>query len=414
MPKPAKALPAITVSRLKNEGLHFVGVTGLYLQVGKNPAHRSWILNVTTSTGRRRLGLGAYPAVSLVDATLAASAMRRELVTGTDPTAVKQAAATEKKAKKAAAADLKKANKNTFDTCAAQYIKAKRHGWKNAKHAAQWTTTLKTYASPFIGQLPVKDITRAHVLAALQPIWITKTETASRVRGRIEAVLDYAKSLDLRTGDNPAAWAGGLESILAAPRKVATEKNHAALDYERMGAFMAGLRTELCILTATRSNEARAAKWCDIDLDNAVWTIPAAGMKKGKAHTVALSTQAIDLLRTVPRFAGVEYVFATREDGYASETTLRQLLTRLDYWVTTEGELRRITTHGFRAAFRTWAEETTDTPRAVVEFALAHGLKDRTEAAYQRSNLLEKRRPLMQLWANHCDNDNPPNSFDNV
>lgn len=383
---------------------------GLYLKIGSTPTAKSWILRTQAIEGQRKYGLGGYPAVTLADARKAVTALRIGLLAGIDPAAEKTA----KRAKRLES----KANAVTFDQCAARYIEAKRLEWQNIKHAAQWSSTLKTYASPVIGKLHVKDIKRAHVLEVLTPIWPTKTETAGRVRGRIEAVLDYAKSLDLRTGDNPAQWRGGLQSVLAAPKKVTPVVNQPSLSYTRLNEFMALLKAsqgmgarclEFAILTAARSNEAAGATWAEIDLDAALWTIPAQRMKKKKAHFVPLSTQAIELLRSLPVFFGNPHVFASpsKQGAAVVGDTLLVLAKRL-----AKGMNEQVTTHGFRATFNEWAANCTDFDSQTVQFALAHSLSDSVEAAYQRTTLIEKRKPLMQAWANRCSGNNLPSSFD--
>ncbi len=396
MPKIAKELNALTVGRLKKQGSYAVGkVAGLYLNVGANPQARNWTLCVMTATGRREFGLGAYPALTLADAHKKAQALKDTIKAGIDPVA-------ESKANKSRA-KAAKAKNITFTQLAADYIAAKEHEWRNPKHRDQWANTLNTYAAPFIGELIVKDIDRAHVIAALSPIWLTKTETATRLRGRIEKILDYAKSLDLRTGDNPAAWKGGLESVLAKPSKVKQVEHHAALNHAHIGIFMVQLKgkegagarcLEFCILTATRSGEARGATWAEFDLDAALWTIPAQRMKAGKAHTVPLSTQALALLRTMPRFT-TDYVFpSTKQGQQLSDMTLTAVLRRMGAGVTA---------HGFRSTFRDWAANCTTFDRQTCEHALAHQLPNKVEAAYQRSTMLEKRKALMQAWADRCD-----------
>lgn len=289
-----------------------------------------------------------------------------------------------------------------FQQCAEHYIEAKRAGWKNAKHAAQWGATLTQYAFPIIGTLNVADVTLPHVLKILEPIWTTKTETASRLRGRIQSVLDYATARGYRTGDNPARWTGHLKELLPAPGKVARVEHHAALPWQEVGAFMAELRQqagmgaralELAILTAARSGEVRGATWAEVDLAQAVWTIPANRMKARKEHRVPLSAEAVELLRTLPRIAGSELLFPNSKGAALSDMTLSAVLKRMG---------RAVTAHGFRSTFRDWAGECTAYPREVIEHALAHQLRDRAEAAYARGTLFDKRRRLMAEWAQFC------------
>ena len=292
----------------------------------------------------------------------------------------------------------------TFETCAKAYIKGKSHEWKNDKHADQWTNTLTTYAYPVIGgAMLVRDVEMSHVLKILEPIWTTKTETASRLRGRIESVLDYATARGYRKGDNPARWRGHLDKILGTPSKVATVEHHAALPCGEIGAFMVDLRAqpgmgaralEFAILTAARSGEVRGATWSEIDTDAATWTIPAVRMKAGKEQRVPLSDAAVALLEQLPRVKGSEIVFPNNKGGPLSDMTLTAVLRRME---------RKITAHGFRSTFRDWAGETTAYPREVIEHALAHQLKDKAEAAYARGTLFDKRRRLMADWAKYCN-----------
>jgi len=289
----------------------------------------------------------------------------------------------------------------TFGWCAEQYITAHEPGWTNPKHVAQWRSTLDTYAAR-LKSLPVSSIETPDVLACLRPIWDTKNETASRVRQRIEKVLGWARVSGYRTGDNPARWKNHLENLLAKPSKVKKVKHHSALPYDKVSKFMAHLREkngfgaqalELLILTATRAGEVVAAEWTEFDLEKRTWTIPARRMKANKEHVIPLSPQAVGLLKSLPR--SDLYVFPGRKsNSHASGATLLKAVKEYD---------QNLTVHGFRSAFRDWAGETTAYPREVIEMALAHQLKDKAEAAYARGNLLEKRRRLMNAWANYCD-----------
>jgi integrase len=291
-------------------------------------------------------------------------------------------------------------------------IELKRSGWRNSKHAAQWASTLEAYAFPVIGHKPPQDVTLADIKAILLPIWSTKTETASRLRQRIEAVLDYAAVHGLRDSNNPARWKGTLDKVLPAPSRVATKSHHPSLPYERVAEFMAALREhegmsarclEFVILTACRSGEARGATWDEIDLDFATWTIPAARMKARREHRIPLSKPALELLRALPRIDGEPYVFPAPRGGALSDMSLCVLLRRMQsppQWTDKSGA--PIVTHGFRSTFRTWCEEQTNYPRSVTEAALAHVNADKVEAAYQRSDLFERRRALMEDWAAYC------------
>jgi len=373
---------------------------GLWLKTTDNGS-RSWILRFRFAGKERWMGLGGFPDVGLREAREAAKVARNKVRQQINPLEERRSLRTSLQAEQAAS--------QTFDQCVAQYIEAHRTGWKNAKHADQWLNTLTAYASPVIGSLPVDRVDLPHILKILEPIWTTKTETASRVRGRIESVLDWAKVRKLRTGENPACWKGHLDQLLPARSKVAKVEHHAALPYRDMPAFMTQLRQQLgtgaralefAILTATRSGEVRGATWSEIDLETACWTIPQERMKAGREHLIPLSLPALALLKNLKktRSADNDLVFASVKGGKAlSNMTLTAVLKRMG--------LGDITAHGFRSSFRDWAGETTAFPREVIEHALAHQLKDKAEAAYQRGSLFEKRRGLMQSWANHCDSD---------
>ncbi len=282
-------------------------------------------------------------------------------------------------------------------------LEVKDSEMKNKKHLAQWRSTLETYAYPFIGKKAVSEITKVDLLAILEPIWLTKNETASRLRGRIETVIDYAKAKEYFEGDNPAAWKGMLKPLLPQPSKVQITKHHAALPYNQIGSFMKELRErsgvspralEFAILTAARSGEIRGAEWSEIDLEGKTWTIPASRMKAAKEHRVPLSDAAVALLKALPRFKGINYVFPATRKGQLSDTALLAVLKRMGY--------TDLTQHGFRSTFRDWAGETTNYPREVIEHALAHQLADKAEAAYQRGTLWPKRVALMDEWSGYC------------
>lgn len=396
MPRKAKELSALEVNRLTAPGLHAVGgVAGLYLQVTDSGA-RSWILRATVGTRRRDIGLGGFPDVTLAGAREAARAGRLKIKDGIDPVE-------EAKAKRSALA-ASQAAAITFGDAAAKYIAAHESGWKNAKHASQWASTLESYAFPTIGKIRVSEIETAHIITVLEAIWTTKTETASRLRGRIESVLDWATVRGYRIGENPARWKGHLDMILPARAKVQKVEHHAAMDYREIGAFMAKLAKvegmgaralEFAILVAARSGEVRNALWSEIDEKAAVWTIPAGRMKAEKEHRIPLSPSALGLLRKQPRIAGTDLVFPNNKatPTALSDMTLTSVLRRMG---------QTVTVHGFRSTFRDWAGETTAYPREVIEHALAHQLKDKAEAAYARGTLFDKRRRLMADWAKHC------------
>ena len=393
MARKVERLDALTVKRLEKPGYHADGA-GLYLQVSPTGS-KSWVLRYALAGKEREMGLGSYTTFTLAEARQRAKAQRKRLADGIDPIEAKRASDLAQR--------LADANVITFDTAAAKFIKANASGWRNAKHGDQWRNTLETYASPIIGDVPVAGVSTAMVLRILTPIWETKTETATRVRGRIEKVLDWAKVQGYRTGDNPAAWRGHLSEALPKPSKVATIDHHAALPYLDVGAFMQVLRDkpgmaaralEFVILTACRTGEAIGATWGEIDLDAEIWTIPAARMKAGREHRVPLSDAAVKLLRDVNPGSPSEPVFAGPKGKPLSNMACLALLRRMGR--------DRITAHGFRSTFRDWCAEQTNYPRDVAEMALAHSIADKTEAAYRRGDLLEKRRALMSEWAAYC------------
>ena len=395
MAKKADELAAVTVSRLKAPGLHFVGgVAGLALQVLPTGG-RTWVLRASIGGRRRDMGLGGFPDVPLVDARAAARAARQLIREGKDPIAEARAAASALRASR-----LKEV---TFEQATVSYIAAHEAGWRNVKHAQQWRNTLATYAYPVIGALVVRDIDLPHILAILEPIWAAKTETATRLRGRIEQVLDWATARGYRAGPNPARWRGHLDKLLARPSKVADVEHHAALPFAALGEFMQRLRAangmgaralEFAILTAARSGEVRGATWAEIDLQAAVWTVPGSRMKMGREHRAPLSPQALALLKALPRMAGTDLVFPAPRGGILSDMTLSAVLRRMKV---------AAVPHGFRSSFRDWASERTNYPRDVAEMALAHAIGDKVEAAYRRGDLFEKRKLMMADWARFCD-----------
>ena len=394
MPRIAKELSALVVQRLTKPGLHAVGgVAGLLLQVKESGA-RTWILRVRIGGKRRDMGLGGFPTVTLAMARERAREARLVVAGGVDP--VEQRVAT----RKAAAAAVP--NNITFQDAAGKFIEAKRHEWKNEKHEAQWSSTLEKYAYPVIGRMHVRDIQLSHVLQILEPIWTTRTETATRLRGRLESILDWATVRHYRDGLNPARWRGHLDKTLAAPNKVTKKQHFAALPWGQMPAFMFDLKKqegiaaralEFGILCASRSAEIRGALWSEFDLEAALWIIPAKRMKAEKEHRVPLASSAVDLLRTLPRLAGTELVFPSPRGKELSDMGLTAVLRRMNL---------KITQHGFRSSFRDWAAEATNYPREVAEMALAHSIGDKVEAAYRRGDLFQKRREMMKDWAAYC------------
>jgi integrase len=422
MPKKAKELSALAITKLKAEGRHAVGgVDGLYLRIAGDS--RAWVLCVAQGTRinrtgkevvrRLNMGLGPFPEISLAEAREKARELRKQVREGIDPL--------QKKREAKALAAKQAAKTKTFAECALAFIEDKRGEWKNEKHTAQWRSTLETYAFPKMGALPVASIDIDLVLQVLRqevttkegntaPLWHAKNETASRLRGRIESVLDWAKVSKCRDGDNPAAWQGNLKHALPAPGKVQKVEHHAALPYAELGLFMTDLRKregitaralEFAILTAARSGEVRGATWAEFDLDTKTWTIPAERMKADKEHQVPLSDSVVKLLKNIPRIEGEDYVFPAPRGGQLSDMSLTAVLKRME-----RGDL---TQHGFRSTFRDWAGETTNHPREVIEHALAHQLKDKAERAYQRGTLWPKRILLMNDWANYCGAGNIAN-----
>ncbi|MBV8548288.1 MAG: integrase arm-type DNA-binding domain-containing protein [Alphaproteobacteria bacterium] len=395
MVKKAPDIAPGVISRLKDPGMHFIGyVSGLALRINKTGA-RNWILRATVGSKRRDIGLGAFPEVTVARAKEIAAEKRQQIRNGIDPVAAREAAQMALKADQASFI--------TFREAAKQYIAAHEAGWKNLKHAAQWRTTLEAYAYPEIGDLHVRDVALPHVQKIIEPIWHKKTETANRLRGRIEKVLDWATARGFRSGQNPARWRSNLDMLLPAKGKIAKVQHHAALEWHQCGSFMAELRQqegfsaralEFCILTACRSGEARLAKWSEFDFDRKVWTIPAVRMKAGKEHRVPLSAQAMALLNKLPREEGTDLLFPNGKGTCLSDMALTMLLRRMT---------KNCTTHGFRSTFRDWAGETTAFPREVIEHALAHQLKDKAEAAYARGDMFMKRTLLMQAWADFID-----------
>ncbi len=406
MARAFQRLTALKVARLKAPGLYADG-GGLYLQI-KAAGARSWVFRYRTGGRKtpRDMGLGSLESVSLGEARAKAADKRNLILDGHDPID------TRKRDRLAAALDVSKAV--TFKECAEAYIAAHREGWRNDKHAAQWTTTLEAYTFPKIGKLPVRDVDAGAVLKVLEQkcddlegkptLWSGKTETASRVRGRIEAILDWAKVRQYRAGENPARWRGNLEHSLPKRAKMQKVKHHAALRYAETGAFMDDLRRqegvaaralEFVILTATRTSETIGARWSEIDLDKGLWAIPADRIKAGKEHRVPLSAPALAIVKQQAKTKEVEFVFPGGKHGKALSTNaLLALLKRM--------KRADLTAHGFRSTFRDWAAEQTNYARDVAEMALAHTIGDKVEAAYRRGDLFDKRQRMMEEWAKFC------------
>ncbi|MBL8419986.1 MAG: tyrosine-type recombinase/integrase [Dechloromonas sp.] len=402
MARQQQRLSALQVSKLTKPGLYGDG-GGLTLQISPTGA-KSWLFRYMVAGKPFAMGLGPIHTVSLAEARQKALEARKLRLDGINPL-------TAKKQSQIAAA-LASARMMTFDQCAEAYILAHKASWKNAKHADQWTNTLKTYASPVFGSLPVAEIDTGLVVKCLAPIWESKTETASRLRGRIESVLGWATTSGYRTGENPARWKGHLENLLATISKTRRTKHHPSLLWQRIGAFMAALRArqgvaaravEFAILTACRSGEVRGARWAEFDTVGKVWTIPAERMKARREHEVPLSDAALALLESMPN--DDEMVFAGTRGQPLSDMSLTAVIRRMNgndrpVWADANGE--GITVHGFRSSFRMWAAETTNYPREVAEHALAHQLPDAVERAYQRGSQFAKRAALMAEWAAYC------------
>ena len=383
----------MAVSKIKTAGMHFVGgVDGLAIQ-GLESGARTWILRVMVGGKRRDMGLGGYPDVTLAGARDAARIARDKIRNGIDPIEEGRAARSALAASRASAM--------TFEQCALAYIAVKEAEWANAKHGQQWRNTLDTYAYPVVGKLLVRDVVQTHVLRILEPLWTTKTETATRLRGRIESVLDWATVRGYREGDNPARWKGHLDKLLAMPSKIKNIEHLAALPYVDIGAFwidlqqqegMGALALQFAILTAARSGEVRGASWNEIDLVEKTWKIPASRMKMKREHKVPLSDEAIKLLNGLVHIAGTDLLFPNNKGTALSDMTLTAVIRRM-------GRTGQVTPHGFRSTFRDWASERTNYPRDVCEMALAHAIGDKVEAAYRRGDLIEKRTRLMRDWA---------------
>ncbi len=389
-------LNALTVARVKKPGMYADG-GGLYLQMTASGA-KSWVYRFMLNGRARWMGLGPLHTVTLSDARLKATDTRRLRLAGIDPIEARKA--------DQAKTRLEAAKAITFRDAAEAYINAHKAGWRNAKHANQWRATLKTYAYPVFGSFPVRAVDVALVMRVLEPIWATKTETASRVRGRIESVLDWATARGYRLGDNPARWRGHLENLLPRRAKVQRVRHHPALPYGEIGAFVRDLRKqegiaaralEFLILTACRTGEAIGARGPEFDLRHAVWTVPAERVKAGREHRVPLSAPALAIARDLSRAADDPdgFVFPGGRKGRPlSNMAMTALLRRMGR--------EDITVHGFRSTFRDWAAERTNYPREVAEMALGHAVSDKVEAAYRRGDLFEKRRRLMDEWTKFC------------
>jgi len=418
MPKIATPLSDLQVRRITKVGWHAVGgVAGLLLQVrvpaqAGAPTPRSWILRVKVGDQRQPIGLGSYPQVSLAAARELAAKLVMEAKQGVNLKVKKRA---QRSSLIAAAAKSK-----TFRECAEAYIDAHSRDYSSDKHRKQWSATLETYAYPIIGSMLVSDIVMRDVRNVLEQetavdkatkgkLWYVKTETAKRLLGRVKTVLDYATVNEYRTGTNPAQWTGYLSTQLPSPKKLQKKEHHPAVPYQQMGDFISKLRLntsisakalEFLILTAVRSGSVRQAEWSEIDVDNAVWVIPAEHTKARQEHRVPLQPQAIELLKSLPVVAGSNLIFPSRASKPLSDMSLSQLMRGMRE----RGELSvEAVPHGFRSSFRDWAAEQTAYPDEIRKAASGHKVGDVVKESYQRTDLLEKRRQLMDEWAVFLD-----------
>jgi integrase len=384
-------MSALAVQRIDRRGITFVGgVAGLGMNVTQYGS-KSWILRYQVGGKRRDMGLGGYPDVTLAAAREAARAARAKLSQGVDPI--------QDIRERRSALIAAQASAITFAKAAEAYIAAHEAGWKNSKHGQQWRNTIQTYANPIVGKLLVRDVALPHVLSILDPIWRQKTETASRLRNRMELVIDFAIARGYRTGPNPAKWKGHLDKLLPAPSRIAKTAHHRALPYRDASAFMSRLRAqagtsaralEFAILTAARSGEVRGATWSEFDEGTATWTIPASRMKAGKEHRVPLSDAALATFRTQKERALNEWVFPGQTGRSLSDMSLTAVLRRMEV---------DAVPHGFRSTFRDWCAECSHHASEVAEMALAHSVGDKVELAYRRGDLFGKRQALMEDWA---------------
>ncbi len=386
----SKLLDAFKIKSLDHKGKYSDG-DGLYLQISKWGT-KSWIYRYQLNGRRREMGLGSINDLTLAEARKVTRLNRDILLEGRDPKIVRDS---QKQ-------DMQKRQAWTFDRCAEAYIKAHGPSWKNQKHLKQWESTLAKYASPVLGTIPAEEIDKALIMRVIEPLWLTKNETASRLRGRLERILSWAIVNDYRDYPNPAIWRGNLQELLPARAKVLKTSHHNAMPYSELSIFMPELRQnktmaaralEFTILTALRTKEVLGASWDEIDFQTNIWTIPEDRMKSGREHRVPLSSEAISILNSLNQTGG--WVFA-------SPTNPHKHLNHSSMLVFLQGTMKRprLTVHGFRSTFRDWVAETTNHPREIAEIALAHVNKDKTEAAYQRGDLLEKRRLMMQDYSN--------------
>ena len=387
-------LTALAVAQAKRRG-YFGDGGGLFLQVSATGA-KSWVFRFKEAGRLREMGLGPTHTISLAEARQKALECRKLRLDGLDP--IERRRAIRRQAKLDAAKAI------SFEECATRYIDSHKAGWRNPKHAAQWPSTLATYVNAIFGDVPVQAVDVGLVMKALEPIWTEKPETAGRVRGRIESILDWATARGFRHGENPARWRGHLENLLPKKAKVRRVEHHAALPYAEIGGFMAELRRQqgiaacalqFALLTAARTGEVIGACWDEFDLAAGLWTVPAMRMKTGKEHRVPLSGSALAIVEGIAAIRQGDFVFPGGRTGRPlSNMSMLAVLHRMG-----RGEL---TTHGFRSSFRDWVAERTNFPTEVAEMALAHAVGDKVEAAYRRGDLFRKRRDLAEAWARYC------------
>ena len=393
MPRTAKRLTTVKVNGLRKAGL-FADGDGLYLQITPTGS-KSWVFRYKSNGRARDMGLGPISAVNLAQAREKAAECRRQRSEGKDPLEARKAAV--------AGARAAEAQRTTFREAAEQLLAAHEAGWRNARHRQQWRNSLATYVHPVIGDISVAAVDKALVLKILEPLWRTKPETASRVRGRIERVLVAAKARGQRDGENPARWRGHLDAILPRRSKVQVVQHYPALPYRELPTFMNELRErqgitpralEFTILTVARTGAAIGTRWAEIDLSEATWTVPASRMKGGKVHVVALSKRAVAILCELSQARIGEFVFPGIKPRHPLSSMAMLMLLR---------DMRSgLTVHGFRSSFKDWCAEQTSFPNFLSEAALAHVVADKVEAAYRRTDLLERRRELMEAWARFC------------
>lgn len=372
---------------------------GLRLVVAQSGG-KKWVVRLTLHQKRREFGLGSFPDVSLAEARAKAAQYRKLADEGKNPSDYfKRLVAQEN------------LSTPTFTSCAARYIQAHRRTWKNAKHRYQWFATIKGHAKPVIGHKPVDEVDTDDVLQILKPIWMTKNETAKRLQGRIENILDYAAAHNFKDPVNPARWKGHLDKLLPKPSRVQKVRHHPAMPYDEISDFWLELSNKDCttsnalkflILTATRSSEVYFSVWDEIDFGSATWTIPEERMKAGREHRVPLSRQAMEILNAIPRVAGTPYIFPGARAGRPlSNMAMVTMMRKMGFG--SGGERGDYVPHGFRSSFRDWAGEVSSYPSDVAEMALAHTIKNKVEAAYRRGDLFEKRMRMMQDWADYIE-----------